>query len=236
MVSHRHPPAYWNSYRPSYDGKSHPNPQRDSSPRWSPGLEANSRSVRGSNAVPLGSRRERPNRSRSPSHRSRRNDSYRGHHHDSYRSRREDSYRGRRDDSYRSQSPSPAVTRVHNDNGSKKKEKPELPWPADLDDLMSRTARALDLVVNYERDSDGGVRWAADAIQVIRSEGKKFHSGIANLKAWAGDAERAKAQPTEFEKDVKYARNVCNYVQHMIGRSERNSKGESLYELEKARG
>lgn len=188
---------------------------------YRPSYDAAPSSARGSNAISL---RERPNRSREPPHRSRspRNQPYRS---ESYRSH-----------TYRGQAPSPPVTKVHDgNNGINSKKKAGLLWPANLDDLMGRTTRALDLVVNYERDACGGNRWAADAIYAIKYESKTFHERIAKLRAWARDPERAKAEPAEFADDIRVVRYHCEYIQRVIYRTEQNSGGESLYELEKAR-
>ncbi|KAL1604377.1 hypothetical protein SLS59_004175 [Nothophoma quercina] len=65
-------------------------------------------------------------------------------------------------------------------------EEEQLPqiWHPSIDDLIRRTARDYDLVMNYERDAEGGQRWLQDDIARIRDVGKHLHGDIFALRRW----------------------------------------------------
>jgi hypothetical protein len=105
---------------------------------------------------------------------------------------------------------------------------PEL-WSASLDALMGRTARAYDLVINYERDSEGGKRWSPRDIAHIHKTGKNLHGNIRALKAW----ERCHPDDRDYrlmDEDAKKVRNVCEVVQRLIQDTEKKSELEKVLE------
>ncbi|KAF2853258.1 hypothetical protein T440DRAFT_506096 [Plenodomus tracheiphilus IPT5] len=73
-----------------------------------------------------------------------------------------------RSDTVKSPSPAPSVT-VSSEH---------LPryWTDVEEDLMQRTARDYDLILAYQRDSDGGERWSTEDIAKIRAKGQQFHN------------------------------------------------------------
>jgi hypothetical protein len=49
---------------------------------------------------------------------------------------------------------------------------------------MGRTDRAYDLVINYERDPEGGKRWSSSDLAHIHKTGKHLLSIIRTLKVY----------------------------------------------------
>lgn len=97
-------------------------------------------------------------------------------------------------------------------------------WPASLDDLMGRTSRAYDLVINYYRDSAGGTRWNADGIESVYTAGRFLHDDVRVLRHWKRQvAEYGGADEDmmrKIEEDVEKVRNVCEEVQSVIEETE----------------
>jgi hypothetical protein len=98
-------------------------------------------------------------------------------------------------------------------------------WDPALDDLMGRTTRAYDLVINYARDSDGGTRWSATDIARIHETGKYLHANIRALKAW----QRCAAKDWDYfriQDDEDVVREMCEVVQGLIDGTERKTGWE----------
>ncbi|KAF1845129.1 uncharacterized protein K460DRAFT_103542 [Cucurbitaria berberidis CBS 394.84] len=71
-------------------------------------------------------------------------------------------------------------------------------WDTELDDLMGRTSRAYDVVVNYERDSEGGQRWSREDIALIRDLGKYIWDDLRAMKKW----QRTVAEQGDVDEDT----------------------------------
>ncbi|KAL5113303.1 hypothetical protein ACEQ8H_008837 [Pleosporales sp. CAS-2024a] len=105
------------------------------------------------------------------------------------------------------------------------------PWPAAL---MSRTARAFDLVMHYTRDSHGGKRWTPASIGRVRRAGKDLHNEIRSLKTWARVPEDER-DPLAIDADVQRVVQLCEHVQRVICDTEwalADDKGEEEEEVE----
>jgi hypothetical protein len=90
---------------------------------------------------------------------------------------------------------------------------------AELESLMSRTARAYDLVINYERDSYGGQRWSSSDIAHIYNTGKELHGKIRLFKSWR----RSRATSlnlAQVDGKVEEMRKLCETVQRAIKETE----------------
>ncbi|KAF2830561.1 hypothetical protein CC86DRAFT_163022 [Ophiobolus disseminans] len=73
--------------------------------------------------------------------------------------------------------PSPQLLPTVADDG------PQL-WSTALDDIISQTTRAYDLVINYARDCPAGPRWTTASIARIHDIGKHLHSDVRGLRQW----------------------------------------------------
>lgn len=102
-------------------------------------------------------------------------------------------------------------------------------WSPFTTSLMDRTARAYDLVLNYERDSHGGQRWSHDDIIAIRQLGSHLHADIFALKQAARallllpnvgergfDSERREARLQAVVQQAEGVRAYCEKVQQGI--------------------
>ena len=110
---------------------------------------------------------------------------------------------------------------------SEVKELPKL-WDDDLEQLMGRTLRAYDLVIDYDRDSEGGTRWSDKDIADIYDIGKHLHGDRQNLTEWQRKVARA-GKPTntmlrDIRDDANDMRILCLRVQLSIRQRERHVK------------
>jgi hypothetical protein len=90
---------------------------------------------------------------------------------------------------------------------------------AELESLMSRTARAYDLVINYERDSYGGQRWSSSDIAHIYKNGKELHGKIRVFKSWRR-SRAAGLNLAQVDGKVEEMRKLCETVQRAIKETE----------------
>ncbi|KAH8730833.1 hypothetical protein GQ44DRAFT_420886 [Phaeosphaeriaceae sp. PMI808] len=77
-------------------------------------------------------------------------------------------------------------------------------WSYEDENLMRRTQRSYDLVLNYPRDSNGGQRWSASSIASIRKTGRRLHSDINELqccKRQLNKSKQANAVGEDEEQD-----------------------------------
>jgi hypothetical protein len=198
MVDFRNPPKYWNSYRPTYSP-----PPREQGRR--------SRQSHGARITPTYPRGQVP-----PSSRGAYGDEFRNPNLTLVAPRYRSSYansdrNGEYDYEHR-----------HHDSrdnyGNNKYDSPQF-WDPSLDKLMGRTARAYDLVVAYERDSEGGKRWSHDAIVHIHKTGKHLHNYIRALKAWKRCAV-SDLNHHLIDEDSRKTRELCEVLQDLIAETE----------------
>jgi hypothetical protein len=90
---------------------------------------------------------------------------------------------------------------------------------AELDSLMSRTARAYDLVINYERDSYGGQRWSRSDIAHIYKTGKELHGKIRVFKS-SQRSQAASLNLEQLDRMGDEVRKLCETVQRAIKETE----------------
>jgi hypothetical protein len=97
-------------------------------------------------------------------------------------------------------------------------------WSTDLTDLMSRTCRAYDLVINYAHDCPLGTRWSAPDIERVRETGKHLHEDVRLLKYWRAKVEKSgdgdEDMMSRIRQDVAMARKLCEDVQDVIEETE----------------
>jgi hypothetical protein len=199
MVDFRNPPKYWNSYRPTYSPPPRDQGRRSRQPR-NAGITPNYPHGQVPPPYPgaYGNDVRNPNLSLvAPRYRSSNGNSYRDDDYEQDHDYDDGRDNGGDDDEY---------------NG------PQL-WDPSLDKLMGRTARAYDLVINYERDSEGGKRWSyADIVRIHRT-GKQLHNNISALKAW----QRCAATDLDHRliaEDAAKTRELCEVVQNLIAETE----------------
>jgi hypothetical protein len=191
MAKKRSLPRHWNAYRPNYTNESPPRPQEGPTTRSPTGFEAQIR------AAPSFSRGQDPPLPLA---------------NNSYTNPNLIPVTPRRNVSHCSPSPEPDV---HDEDGDPD---PQL-WDTGLDSLMGRTARAYDLVINYERDSSGGERWSRESIAYVHRAGKDLHNDIRLLKSWKHDPS-ADTQHDLIRIDARNVRMLCEYVQEIISETE----------------
>tara|TARA_R110002003_G_scaffold70_25_gene6545 strand:- start:442 stop:1416 length:975 start_codon:yes stop_codon:yes gene_type:complete len=185
----QHPPAHWNSYRPNYDDRDDEPPARWDTYR--PNYEDR-------DDEPPARRRstDRVDYSRSASVSTRGRGAPSTSHYSS-----EDSYA-----EYDNLNKVPVRPRARRRRPEPDEEEdgPQL-WDAKLYDLMNRTRRAYDLVINYARDCPEGKRWSEEHIWLVRSTGQNLHDDVRNLKVG---------------EDVENVRELCESVQRVIKETE----------------
>ena len=97
-------------------------------------------------------------------------------------------------------------------------------WSSDLSDLMSRTCRAYDLVINYANDCPLGTRWSLPDIERVRGTGKRLHEDVRLVKYWRGKVEKlgygGESMMSKIRRDVEIAWEQCNAVQGVIEETE----------------
>jgi hypothetical protein len=98
-------------------------------------------------------------------------------------------------------------------------------WDHSLEELMGRTTRAYDLVINYARDSSGGQRWSPQDSLHVQSVGKYLHNNVRILKYWQR-ADPEEIDWAQIKLDVENVRLLCEDVQWAICSSEKNMVGE----------
>ncbi|KAF9700261.1 hypothetical protein EKO04_001369 [Ascochyta lentis] len=105
-------------------------------------------------------------------------------------------------------------------------------WHPSIDDLVRRTAHDYDLVMNYERDAEGGQRWLPEDIATIRDVGKRLHSDIFALRrsqravAYQGDQDKKMMQ--QIKRDANFLKLLCERVQRAINKYEQKCEFELL--------
>ncbi|KAF3006836.1 hypothetical protein E8E13_010660 [Curvularia kusanoi] len=118
-------------------------------------------------------------------------------------------------------------------SGSPESEMP-LPqvWHPSLDDFIRRTANAYDLVMNYERDAEGGQRWVSKDIAKIRKAGKTLHSDIFALRHLQQQVAQQGDKDEYFIMKIKREANklklLCERVQQAISKHEQKCELELL--------
>jgi hypothetical protein len=111
-------------------------------------------------------------------------------------------------------------------------ERSPLIWHTSFDDLVRRTAHDYDLVMNYERDAEGGQRWLPEDIATIRNVGKHLHGDIFALKRWqrvvAEQGDQDKKVMMYINRDAKFLKLLCERVQRAINKYEQKCGFELL--------
>jgi hypothetical protein len=113
-------------------------------------------------------------------------------------------------------------------------EEEQLPqiWRPFIDDLIRRTAHDYDLIMNYERDAEGGQRWLSEDIARIRGVGRHLHSNIFALKRWqriiANEGDQNKAMMQKIKRDANFLKLLCERVQKAINETEQKCEFELL--------
>lgn len=105
-------------------------------------------------------------------------------------------------------------------------------WNPSIDDLMRRTAHDYDLVMNYERDAEGGQRWTSEDIVCIRDIGKDLHRDIFALKRWqrvvAQQGDQDRTIMMHIKREANFLKLLCERVQRAIVKYEQQCEFELL--------
>lgn len=105
-------------------------------------------------------------------------------------------------------------------------------WHPLVDDLIRRTAHDYDLIMNYERDAEGGQRWLREDIATIRDVGKHLHTDIFALKRWqrvvAEQGDRDKKMMTQIKRDANFLKLLCERIRRTINQYEQKCELELL--------
>ncbi|KZM24276.1 hypothetical protein ST47_g4599 [Ascochyta rabiei] len=105
-------------------------------------------------------------------------------------------------------------------------------WHPSIDDLMRRTAHDYDMVMNYERDAEGGQRWLSEDIATIRDVGKRLHSDIFALRHWqrviAQQGDQDKKMMQQVKRDANFLKLLCERIQRAINRYEQKCEFELM--------
>lgn len=113
-------------------------------------------------------------------------------------------------------------------------EEEQLPqiWHHSIGDLIRRTAYDYDLVMNYERDAEGGQRWLPADIAHIRNVGKNLHRDIFALRRWqrivAQQGDQDKTMMMHIKREANFMKLLCERVQSAIARHEQKCTVELL--------
>jgi hypothetical protein len=105
-------------------------------------------------------------------------------------------------------------------------------WHTSIDDLIRRTAHDYDLIMNYERDAEGGQRWTPRDIAHIRGVGKDLHRDIFALRRWqrvvAQQGDRDKIVMMQIKREANSVKLLCERVQNAIVKYEQKCNLELL--------
>jgi hypothetical protein len=105
-------------------------------------------------------------------------------------------------------------------------------WHPSIDDLIRRTAHDYDLIMNYERDAEGGQRWLAADIAHIRNVGKNLHRDIFALRRWqrvvAQQGDQDKIMMMHVKREANFVKLLCERVQSAIAKHEQKCNLELL--------
>ena len=105
-------------------------------------------------------------------------------------------------------------------------------WHTSIDDLVRRTAHDYDLVMNYERDAEGGQRWLPKDISRIRDVGKNLHHDIFALRRWqrvvAEQGDQDKNMMMQIKREANFLKLLCERVQRAINKYEQKCEFELL--------
>jgi|SRR5690242_11523361 len=106
-------------------------------------------------------------------------------------------------------------------------------WRQSIDDLIRRTAHDYDLVMNYERDAEGGQRWLPEDIATIRDVSKSLHRDIFALmrrrRVIAGLRDQdSKDLMTQAKSAANLVKLRCERVQSAINKYEQKCEFELL--------
>ncbi|KAL1794488.1 hypothetical protein ACET3X_007909 [Alternaria dauci] len=94
------------------------------------------------------------------------------------------------------------------------------PRDGQMDPLISRTTRAYDVVIHYQRDSHGGNRWSREDIDHIHHIGRYLHGDVRDLKQWKAviykegnlDAETMDKIRDDEEKVKRYCEQILDVI------------------------
>lgn len=123
------------------------------------------------------------------------------------------------------------------DQGYEQEEEParkRLPqiWHPSIDDLIRRTAHDYDLVMNYERDAEGGQRWLSEDVARIRDIGRHLHNDIFALRRWqrvvAEEGDQDKTMIQKIKRDANFLKLLCERIQKAINKYEQKCGIELL--------
>ncbi|KAJ4381787.1 hypothetical protein N0V86_003152 [Didymella sp. IMI 355093] len=105
-------------------------------------------------------------------------------------------------------------------------------WHTSIDDLIRRTAHDYDLIMNYERDAEGGQRWTPGDITHIRDVGKDLHRDIFALRRWqrvvAQQGDQDKTVMMHIKREANFVKLLCERVQSVIVKYEQKCNLELL--------
>lgn len=105
-------------------------------------------------------------------------------------------------------------------------------WNPSIDYLITRTAHDYDMIMNYQRDAEGGQRWTPLDIARIREVGKHLHRDIFALRRWrrvvAEEGDQNKDMMMIIKRDANLAKLQCERVQKAINRYEQKCEFELL--------
>lgn len=105
-------------------------------------------------------------------------------------------------------------------------------WHPSIDDLIRRTAHDYDLIMNYQRDAEGGQRWLPRDTSRIRAIGKNLHRDVFSLRRWqrivAQQGDQDKATMEQIKRDVNLLKLQCERIQQAIIKYEQKCEFELL--------
>lgn len=105
-------------------------------------------------------------------------------------------------------------------------------WSPTINDLIRRTAHDYDMIMNYERDAEGGQRWLPEDIAIIRDVGKHLHGDIFALRrrqrTLADQGDQDKKMMIQIKRDINLLKLQCERVQEAIHKYEQKCNFELL--------
>ncbi|KAF1363263.1 hypothetical protein EJ07DRAFT_152761 [Lizonia empirigonia] len=105
-------------------------------------------------------------------------------------------------------------------------------WSPSINNLIRRTAHDYDMIMNYERDAEGGQRWLPQDIAIIRDVGKHLHSDIFALRrrqrTLADQGDQDKKMMIQIKRDINLLKLQCERVQEAIHKYEQKCDFELL--------
>ncbi|KAH6633354.1 hypothetical protein C7974DRAFT_452614 [Boeremia exigua] len=132
--------------------------------------------------------------------------------------------------SYAARNALPVETSQHDTNLDEQR-LPQI-WNTSIDDLIRRAAHEYDLVMNYERDAEGGQRWLPEDVARIRRTGKDLHRDIFALRRWrhvvAEQGDQDKDMMIRIKREANLLKLLCERVRRAINTYEQKCEFELL--------